>query len=111
MDHLIGYEVQIRTKTEGVSTLEWFDRLEDAKTFAFTMCNDSSQKLLGRIRDDWWWWADISLDDLEGLFIVKHWGNEGRRRIQSRALNHFSVGKEVPFWMGSEAISISQEDN
>ena len=62
------YEVAVSSKPEGSATLESFDLLEDAKTFAFTMCNNSGQKLLGHIHNQLGW-ADISLDDLEGLFI------------------------------------------
>ena len=62
------YEVAVSSKTEGSATLESFDLLEDAKTFAFTMCNNSGQKLLGHIHNQLGW-SDISLDDLEGLFI------------------------------------------
>ena len=62
------YEVAVSSKTEGSATLESFDLLKDAKTFVFTMCNDSGQTLLDKIQTELGW-ADISLDDLESMFI------------------------------------------
>ena len=105
VDKLLGYEVQVRLKDDVPfpsytyqysMPSEWFDKLEDAETFAFTMTNNGGQKLSDRIDEqerDWISSTDLELDHIECLAIVKHWRTGvGRwRRIQSKGLNQFSI--------------------
>lgn len=105
VDKLIGYEVQVRVKADVPfpsypyqysMPSEWFDKLEDAETFAFTMTNNGGQKLSDRIDEqerDWISSNDLELDHIECLAIVKHWWTGvGRwRRIQAKGLNQFSI--------------------